>query len=104
MASKTPIVVKAKAKTISDFKNLHDRSVIVPRKIKDALAKMFADGRENWEYEGDFIKLAGIAGKEITDYREQFKAHIVETPAANGREPRNVWFADVKAAKKIRGE
>lgn len=103
MASKATSTVK-KSKTVNDFKNAHDRSVIVPRKIKDALAKMREDGRENWEYEGDFIKLADLSGKEIPDYREMFKGHIVVTPAANGKSPRNVWFADVKVAAQVRGE
>ena len=100
MATKLP--TKPKAKTVDDFRGAHDRTVIVPRKIRAALATMLAQGRETWEYEGDVIKLAGIASGEVTAYREQFRAHIVVTPPANGKSARNVWFADVKVAAKVR--
>lgn len=93
----------SKGKTVADFRVAHDPSVIVPTKIRAALAAMLKEGPEHWEYEGDLIKRAGIAAGQITAHREQFAEHIVATPAASGRSSRNVWFADPKVAKKVRG-
>jgi hypothetical protein len=93
-----------KAKNVSDWKNLHDTSVIVPRKLRAALDAMKKEGRENWEYEGDLVKRAGVAQNQIPAFRELFKDHIVVTPSTSGKSPRNVWFADAKVAASIRGE
>lgn len=93
-----------KAKTISDFKDAHDKDVIVPRKIQAALDGMLKTGTEHWEYESDVVKLAGISQTEIARYREQFVKHIVVAPAVHGKGTRNVWFANAKVAAKLRGE
>jgi len=96
--------VKPKAKTLADFRALHDPNVIVPNRIKAALAKMLAEGPDQWEYESDFIKLAQISQTQIGMFREQFIKHVVETAQVHGRHGRKVWFADPKIAAKARGE
>lgn len=98
MASKTV------ARTVSDFRNAHDRDVIVPRKIKAALEELAKIGPEHYEYEIDFMKLASISAGEVTKYRDQFAAHIVETPAAHGKSVKRVYFGNAKTAAKLRGE
>jgi len=92
----------AKARTIADFRSVHDKNVIIPNKIRAALEAMRKIGPEHYEYEADFIKLAGISNTDMGSFRDQFLAHIVETPNVRGNASRRVWFADAKVAKKLR--
>lgn len=94
----------AKAKTLADFRAIHDPNVTIPNKIRAALAAMRKVGPEQWEYETEFMKLAGISTTQLAQFREQFSAHVIETQHHAGRSPRKVWFADPNAAKKARGE
>lgn len=98
MASKTT------PRTLADFRDAHDRDVIVPKKMRAALETIAKVGPEHFEYEQDFIKLASISQGEITKYRGQFEAHIVETPAAHGKTVKRVYFGNPKVAAKLRGE
>ena len=91
-------------RTIADFKGAHDPDVIVPRKIRAALEQIAKVGPEHYEYEGELIKLAGISQGQITKYRGQFDAHMVETPAAHGKSVKRVYFGNPKVAAKLRGE
>lgn len=95
---------KSTPKTLADFRAAHDPDVIVPNKIRAALAAMEKDGPEQWAYELDFIRLAGLGQAQIAAYRDRFLQHIVDTSAVNGRSPKRVWFATAKAAKAARGE
>lgn len=92
---------KPKHKTLADFRAAHDKSVIVPAKIRKALADMAAEHPENWDYEMDFMRRAGISPTDMGMFRAQFEQHVVET---TGHNPKKVWFASVKAAEKARGE
>lgn len=91
-------MAKAK-KSLADFRAVHDKSVIVPGKIKAALDAMAKDGPDNWEYEADFLRRAGVANSDVGGYREQFKDHVVQV---GGKQPKRVWVATVKAAAKFR--
>lgn len=97
MATKT-------VKTLADFRAAHDRNVIVPNKIRAALAALLKEGPENYEYESDLIRRAGISQTDMGEYRDLFVDHIVTTPSLRGKSGRRVWFADPKVAKKARGE
>ena len=90
---------KPACKNLSDFRSAHDRNVIVPTKIKKALSDMEKEGAENWSYEIDFIKRAGVSQTDVGLFREQFAGHIVET---QGRNSKRVWFASAKVAAKVR--
>lgn len=93
-------MTKSKApKTLADFRAAHDMNVIVPAKIKSALAAMKAEHVESWAYEGDLMKRAEIGTTQVAMFREQFADHIVET---RGKNPKRVWFADAKVAEKAR--
>jgi hypothetical protein len=98
------MTTKKAAKSLADYRNLYDANVIVPAKIRKALDSMLAAGKESWEYEGDFIQLAGISTTQLGQFRDAFSAHVVETPAQSKRASRRVWFADPKVAKVARGE
>lgn len=85
--------------SLATFREAHDRNVIVPRKIKTALAELLKAGNENWVYESDLLSLAKISTTDLAMFREQFAAHIVET---TGKNPKRVWFASPKVAEAAR--
>lgn len=60
---------------------------------------MLAEHRENWGYEIDIIRRAGISQTEMSTFRDQFAEHIVET---GGKNPKRVWFASTKVAAEAR--
>lgn len=91
---------KPTAKTLNDFRAAHDKNVIVPTKIRAALKEMLDEGPENWSYESDFIRRAGISQTDIGMFRDHFSDHVVET---SGKHAKRVWFADAKIAAKVRG-
>lgn len=93
------MTAKASGRTLADFRAAHDKNVIVPAKIQKALTDMEKESPENWAYEGDFIKRAGISQTDAGMFREQFTDHIVET---SGKTSKRVWFASVKVAAKVR--
>ena len=88
------------ARSIDDFRALHDKNVIVPRKIQAALDEMLKEGPENWSYEAEFIRRAGISQTDMGLFRDNFAAHIVET---RDKSAKRVWFASAKVAAKLRG-
>lgn len=96
--------MKKPAKTVADFRASHDPNVIVPNKIRKALETIAAGGAENWEYEGDLLKIADISVTQLSQFRDQFAAHIVEAPGTHKRTARRVWFGSAKVAAKVRGE
>lgn len=100
MASKSVPTVKIAGKTLADFRAAHDKSVIIPTKIKKALEKMASIGWDAWDYEADFLRNANVAAQDCTPYRDKFADHIVET---SGKNQKRVWFATAKAAKAARG-
>lgn len=93
------MTIKGKGRTLSDFRAAHDRNVIVPARIRKALGDMEAENSENWCYEADLIKAAGISQTDVGMFREQFADHVVET---GGRNTKRVWFASAKVAAKVR--
>lgn len=90
---------QSQARTLDDYRAAHDKNVIIPTKIKAALANMLKEGAENWSYEADFIRRAGISQTDMGLFRDQFSDHIVET---SGKTAKRVWFADPKVAEKVR--
>ena len=104
MSGKIPVATPAKkaeavkGKSLDDFRSTHDKNYIVPKKIKDALEKL----GDSWEYEIDFVKLAGISTTDLFRFREQFEEHIVEVKSNSGSHKKNVWAGTVKFATKLR--
>lgn len=92
---------KKNGKTLDDLRAIHDRSVVVPNRIRAAIAKLAEEGWENWAYDSDFVKLLtpGIAPKDLSDYRDQFADFWAVMPATNGqRDAKKAWFATTDAA------
>ncbi len=91
---------KKAVKTLADFRAAHDKNVIIPNKIRAALAAMAIEGPESWEYEVDFLRRAGVSTTDLGAFRDQFEEYIVE---AKAKTVKRVWFATEKAAKAARG-
>jgi hypothetical protein len=93
-------LTKAKGKTIADLRAVHDKTVVVPNRIRAALAALAASS-DAWAYEQDFIRLSKppIACMDISRYRDQFTDFWADTPGTNGKSSvRRVWFASKKLA------
>ncbi len=87
--------VKAK-RTLADLSAAHDRKVMVPNRIREAL-KALVDSLNDWVYEADFIKLVSppIGAADCAKYRSQFDGFWSEAPSVNGKaSARKVWFAN----------
>ena len=89
------IPTKATGKSIADFRASHDKNYYIPLRITEALKKL----GNGWEYEGQFIKLAGVSQTDIGLFREQFSAHVIET---RGHNPKRVWCGTTKLADELR--
>lgn len=59
----------ASGKNLADFRRAHDKSFIVPQKIKAGLDSLGAA----WEYEIDFAKRCGVSTADMAAYRSQFE-------------------------------
>ena len=98
---------KPTGRTLADWGAKHDKDVVIPNKIKAALALMAKEGPEHHLYEQEFLQLAKISTTDLSKYRDQFAAHIVVVTHENGKaysSPKNVWFHDARIAKQLRGE
>ena len=95
MATKTQKSVR----TLDDFRAAHDKNVIIPNKIRAALDEMLKEGQENWAYEAEFIRRAGVSQTDMGLFRDQFSDHVVEAKNDRGK---RIWFACVKVAEKVR--
>lgn len=91
---------KVKTTTIGNdtlaFRSEHDNSYRIPKKIKAALAEL----GKGWVYEAQFLKLCGLLGSQLKDYREEFKDFIVIEPKTE--RDRRVWAGTVEYAKELR--
>lgn len=104
MTAKKPTVAKkvaptaSKGKTIEEFRSAHDKNYIIPKRIKEALAKL-GDG---WEYEVEFMKLAGLSTSDLVTFRDQFEAYIVPVKVNGTSHRKNVWAGTPAFAAKLR--
>lgn len=90
----------SKTKSLADFKAAHDKSFIVPSKIKTGLEKLGIDG---WEYEPEFTKLCGLSTNDMAKYRSQFEDYIVLVGRTrDSSRERRVWAGSKALANKLR--
>lgn len=85
------------AKTLDDFRSVHDKNYLVPQKIKEGLEKLSPTG---WEYESDFIKMCVTNNNDFAKFRGQFADFLVIIKQ-DGRE-RRVWAGSKALAAKMR--
>src|SRR5882724_5125714 len=97
-------MAKKVVRTLNDFKAAHDPDVIIPAKIKIALAAIEKIGPEHYEYEQDFVKMAGISVTQLARYRDQFEAYWLLTAGSNGKaSQKRVYFGNTKIVTKLKG-
>lgn len=103
---------KAPARTLATFKAAHDPTIIIPRKIQQALDRMKAEGAETFAYETQdqdgmptMVERTTVGGAILAKHRKAFATHIVLAPRAHGskRTAKYVWFGDPKVATEARG-
>lgn len=82
-------------RSLDEFRANHDKSFIVPRKIKAALEKL----GPGWQSELEFAKLAGVSMTDLAAYRPQFEAFVV---AVSRDGTRRVWAGTKGLADKMR--
>lgn len=99
MATKAKTAPKAPAKTVGKdvqaFRELHDKSYIIPKKIKDGLAAL----GDSWEYEGDFMRRIGVSQTDFAAYRDEFMEFYV---VLGGKNTKRVWAGTKSFATKLR--
>lgn len=91
-SSQPPLGPKV-GRSLADFRAAHDKNFIVPAKIKAAL-KALGDG---WEYEAQFIRLAGVSQSDMGNFREQFSEYIVIVDRT-----KRVWAGSKATAARLR--
>lgn len=96
---------KKPGKTLDELRAVHDKKVIIPNRIRAAIAAIAVDGPENWRYDEDLRKLAAVSPPDLRDYREEFAEFWVVMPATSGKKTaRIVWFGSKKTAAAWRAE
>jgi hypothetical protein len=92
-----------KPRTAADFRAAHDKAVIVPNKIRAALVELLKIGPEHFEYDNDFMRLAGVSNIDMAAYRLQFAHYWFDTPGkSGGKGSKRVWFGNPKVAARLR--
>lgn len=102
VAAKPVPIRKGTAKSLDVFRNLYDKSVIVPAKLRAGLAKLInnEDGGPGYEEDAVFLKSCGLRPQDVTPFLEQFAEYIVMVPQ-NGHQQRK-WAQTPEFAAKLR--
>lgn len=82
-------------RSLDEFKAAHDKSFIVPMRLKAAL-KALGNG---WEYEVALAKQAGVSLADLGNFRDQFSEHIVVVKRDGSK---RAWAGTPAAAAKMR--
>ena len=99
------MVDKAK-KTLADLRATHDKNVVIPNRIKAALAALAASGDE-FAYEADFMALTKpkISTTDFAKFRSQFVDFWAEvSDIGSGSNSKRVWVPTKKLADKWKEE
>lgn len=91
---RAPAAPKA-GRTLQDFRAEHDKSFIVPQRIRDALKKL----GNGWEYEVGFLRLAQLSTTDLAAYRDEFEDYIV---IVGGRNTKRIWAGTKELAAEMR--
>lgn len=84
---------KQAGRGLTEFRSSHDKSFIVPSKIREALKQLGS----SWCYEAEFLKLAGLCTTDLANYRDEFEEHIVMVERT-----KRVWCGTKDFAGKLR--
>lgn len=86
---------KTSGKDLIAFRAAHDKSFIVPAKIRAGLESL----GESWEYEAEFLRRCGLSTTDFSIYRDEFSEFWVQT---GGKSPKRVWAGTAKFAATLR--
>ena len=92
----TPAKKISNALSLSDLDNQYNPNVIIPAKIKAALAKL----GDNAMTSVNFQKEAGVTTLQLSQFAEQFESFQVVV-RDNGK-PKTLWCGSEAFAKKVR--
>lgn len=81
-------------RSFAEWEAKYDRADVVPRRIEAALAQL----GEQWEYELEFLRRAGVSTTQLARHRDRYLDHIVYLRA----ERKRVWVGSVETAKRMR--
>ena len=93
MTTAAPEKPKPAGKSLAEFRAAHDKAFIVPQKIREGLKKLGG----GWEYEVNFLKLAGLSTTDLANHRDAFTDHIVLVERT-----KRVWCGTKELAAKLR--
>ena len=89
---------KTKGRSIQDFRENHDKSYMVPKRIRDAIEKL----EDSWLYEMEFMKLAGISSTDIGTYRDEFEEFWFSASYSGRNSAKRIWCGTKALANKLR--
>lgn len=89
--------LKKPGRDLQAFRESHDKNFIVPKKIEAAITKL---GPESWEYEVDFLKLAGLCTRDLAMFRDGFEDFTVLV--TNKNNSKRLWCGSKTLAAKLR--
>jgi hypothetical protein len=89
------------SKRLADLHALHDKAVIIPNRIRAAIAALAKSG-DDWAYEKEFVALTkpSISNVDIAKSRDAFTDFWAALPTTRQSSTHRVWFATKKLADK----
>lgn len=94
-APKQPAAKRA-GRSLEEFRATHDKSYIVPIKVKAALATLGGD----WMTEIEFAKHAGVSMVDLNAYRDAFEDFVVVLGGQH--KGKRLWAGSKATAAKMR--
>ena len=79
-----------------EFRTAHDKSYIVPKKIREGIEELGPDG---WEYEREFLRRCGLSTTDLSRFRDGFEDYHVNT---GGKSPKRCWTGSPEFAEELR--
>lgn len=89
--------MQKKGRSLDDFRGAHDKSFIVPNKIKAGLEEL----GDSWEYEADFAKRCGVTISEMSQYRNGFEKNFLQL-RVNGKPGKRCWAGTPSYLEKLK--
>ncbi len=82
-------------RSVAEFQRLHNPDIVIPEKIRAALARLGAD---KWLYENELAHLAGMSSDRVRAYRHAFPDNVVAVKL-NGP---FIWAGSPDVAQQLR--
>ena len=86
---------KQSGRSLTDFRAAHDKSFIVPAKIRAGLESL----GDAWEYEQELLRRCGLSTTDFSIYRDEFAEHWIQV---GGKSPKRIWAGTKKFAETLR--